>query len=72
MNDREQNQSTTPTHKQPKGHHFAIRQILNIIFMVLALIGVGIYIWGNSTTGIIIVLIAMVVKMAECVLRMIR
>lgn len=40
--------------------------------MVLALVGVGFYLFGDRTVGIVIVLIAMVFKMAECVIRMIR
>ena len=53
-------------------NRFMIRQILNIVFMVLALVGVGFYLFGDRTVGIVIVLIAMVFKMAECVIRMIR
>lgn len=51
-----------------KGHDqfLMVRQILNLIFMIGAVIGVIIYLTGSSTTGIIVILAAMVFKIAEC------
>ena len=49
--------------------YLKLRNILNLIFMIGAIIGVCIYIWGNSTVGTIIILGAMVFKMVECVYR---
>jgi hypothetical protein len=43
-----------------------VRQILNIIFMIGAVIGVIIFLTGNSTTGTIVILASMVFKIAEC------
>lgn len=52
---------------------FGFRNILNIIFMVLAVIGVVVYLVAdNSTIGVYIILGAMVFKMVECCLRMLH
>ena len=58
--------------EKERGKHFKLRNVLNIIFMVLAVIGVIIYLMVNDTIGIVVVLFAMVFKMAETVLRMVR
>lgn len=50
--------------------HLPLRNILNTIFMALAVVGVAIYYFGSDTIGIIIVLVAMVVKMVECAIRL--
>lgn len=54
----------------PRGTVFIIRQVLNIIFMIGAVVGVALY-WfqPEPTTGILVVMTAMFFKMAECVLR---
>lgn len=52
-----------------------IRNWLNIIFMVMALIGVILYLQKNEERhqlGLYIILIAMVVKIAESSMRMIK
>lgn len=49
-----------------------IRQVLNLIFMIGAIIGVIIFLTGNRTVGTIVILISMVFKIIECVLRFIR
>lgn len=49
-----------------------LRNILNISFMALALAGVIIYFAANETVGTIVILTAMVIKMAECCIRMIH
>ena len=48
------------------------RNILNTIFVVGAVIGMGIYFWGNRTVGTIVILVSMAIKMVECCLRMLR
>lgn len=55
-----------------KDNFIVLRNWLNIIFMVGALVGVGFYIFSDQTTGIIIVLAAMIFKMVEAALRFIR
>lgn len=54
-----------------KGRFFMIRQILNIVFMLVGVAGVAVY-FHNEVYGIIIVIIAMAFKMAECVLRYVK
>ncbi len=51
----------------------AIRQWLNIIFMIGAIVGVIFYLsLDNQTVGIIIILVSMVFKFIEAALRLIR
>lgn len=56
--------------ENPRGTIFVIRQVLNIIFMIGAVVGVALY-WfqPEPTVGILVVMTAMFFKMAECVLR---
>lgn len=49
-----------------------VRNILNIIFMIMAIIGVVVYLCNKTYIGTIIILAAMAVKMIECVMRMIK
>lgn len=51
---------------------FKIRNILNIIFILGAIIGVLLYVYSTQTVGTIIILISMVFKIIECILRFIR
>lgn len=56
-------------HRAPDPHR-TLRQWLNAIFMVGAVIGVCFYsLSDDPTVGIIIILCAMVFKMAECAFR---
>ena len=61
-------------HRQERKDRFLyIRQWLNIIFMLGAVIGVIVYFLAAlTTTGTIIILVAMVFKIIECILRFIR
>ena len=61
-------------HKQePKDKFLSVRQWLNIIFMLGAIIGVVVYfLLDNTTVGTIIILVSMVFKMVESILRIIR
>lgn len=48
-----------------------IRQVLNIIFMIGAIVGLIFYFaMDNQQTGIIIILVSMVFKFAESALRL--
>ena len=49
-----------------------LRNVLNISFMALALVGIIVYFAANETIGTLIILVAMVIKMAECCIRMIH
>lgn len=55
--------------EQNKDALFKIRNILNAIFMVVAIAGVVTYCTASHDKGIIVVLAAMVFKIAECCLR---
>lgn len=61
-------------HRQPREHTRIdyIRQWLNIIFMLGAVVGVIFYFLSDSNTGVIILLTAIVFKFVECVLRVIN
>ncbi len=55
--------------KQPD-RFFKLRNILNIIFMIGAVVGVILYfISQTETLGILVIITAMFFKMAECSLR---
>ncbi|MBQ7423414.1 MAG: hypothetical protein IJ549_05155 [Prevotella sp.] len=56
--------------EQQKDRFFIIRQILNICFMIGAVVGVLLYILGSKSLGMYVVLIAMVIKFSESALRM--
>lgn len=49
-----------------------IRNWLNVIFMLGAVVGLIYYFTGHKDTGIYIILVAMVVKFAEASLRMFK
>jgi hypothetical protein len=51
---------------------FWVRQALNVVFMLAAIAGVVCYVWIDKELGIYIVLGAMVVKMTESILRMVK
>ena len=61
-------------HRQPREHTRIdyIRQWLNSIFMLGAVVGVIFYFLSDSNTGVIILLTAIVFKFVECVLRVIN
>ena len=61
-------------HRQAREHNRIdyIRQWLNIIFMLGAVVGVIFYFLSDSNTGVIILLTAIVFKFVECVLRVIN
>ena len=56
----------------PDSRFFKIRNLLNLLFMLLAIVGVAVYALSSHTTGTFIVLVAMVFKFIECCLRIIR
>lgn len=71
------------TDNYPRRHHrreeepapdktLKARNVLNIIFMLGAIVGVIIYLWVDHNAGVITVLAAMVFKIVECCIRFIR
>jgi hypothetical protein len=65
--------STLRHHRKPNssGRFFYLRNILNGVFMVLAIIGVLIYCFNDQFIGVIIIGGGMLVKMAEFCIRFI-
>lgn len=49
-----------------KDQFLMVRQILNLIFMIGAVVGVIIFLTGNTVIGTIVILASMVFKIAEC------
>ena len=61
------------SHRKPASDPLlGLRNVLNIIFMLLAVIGVCIYVWGDSTIGTYVIIGGMAFKMVECCLRMLK
>ena len=61
------------THRKPASDQLlGLRNVLNIIFMLLAVAGVVTYLWIDDTIGTYIVIAGMAFKMVECCLRMLR
>ncbi len=61
------------SHRKPASDQLlGLRNVLNIIFMLLAVIGVCIYVWGDSTIGTYVIIGGMAFKMVECCLRMLK
>jgi len=55
-----------------KGRFFKLRNILNIAFIILALAGMGIYLFKSQSIGGPIIIVAIAIKMLECILRYMR
>ena len=49
---------------------FKLRNVLNIIFMIGAVVGCAVFYYSDHVTGTIIILIAMAFKFVECALRL--
>lgn len=66
-------QSRRRSHRKPASDQLlGFRNVLNIIFMLLAVVGVAIYVWGDSIVGTYIIIAGMAFKMVECCLRMLK
>ena len=82
MDNNETNITTEPTgierpvrpHRRPASEdkYFKIRNILNIIFMLGAVVGMTVFYFGTRTTGTIIIITAIAFKVIECFFRLIR
>ena len=55
-----------------KGRFFKLRNILNIIFILVTIAGMAIFYWKNQELGGILLISAVVIKLAECVLRILK
>lgn len=67
-------QDSIRRHRKPKerGKFFLLRNILNVIFIIGAVVGMLMYFYSSEDKGIIIVLGSMAFKMCECVIRLIK
>lgn len=59
-------------HKRDSNLILKIRNVLNIIFMLTAIVGVIVYISSNKETGMFIVLTAIPFKITESAIRLLR
>lgn len=59
-------------HRQTEDPNLRLRNLLNIIFMLGAIAGVAIYMLADRTAGTIVILVAMLFKIVECVFRLKR
>lgn len=57
---------------QTQDKFFKIRNILNIVFMIVAVAGLVVYYTLDHTAGIVTILTSIVFKLAECCLRLFR
>ena len=64
--------NTARKHRRTDDPYFALRNTLNIIFMLGAIIGAAVYFWADRTAGTIVILVAMLFKIVECVFRLKR
>lgn len=55
-----------------KGRFFKIRNILNTLFIILAIVGMIIYFFSDHITGAVILIAGVVIKLTESVLRLIH
>ncbi len=55
-----------------KGRFFRLRNILNWIFVLLTIVGLITFFYGNQMIGGIILIGCVVIKLVECVLRIIQ
>ncbi len=60
------------TENEERSNIFVIRQCLNVLFILTALAGMACYVWVDQQTGIFVVLGAMILKMAESAIRMMK
>ena len=52
-----------------KEKYFIIRNVLNTVFVIGAVVGVSLYFFYSETIGTYIILASMIFKMAECCFR---
>ena len=57
---------------EPRDRFLVLRQWLNLLFMIMAVVGVGLYFWKDQTVGTAVIIGGIVVKLAECVLRLMK
>ena len=48
------------------------RNWLNVIFIIFSVAGMAVYYFSNHTVGTIVIIVGMVFKFVECILRFLR
>ena len=56
--------------EKKRDKYFIIRNILNILFMIVAIVGVVIYLWKDEMIGTFVVMFGMLFKVMECCFRL--
>lgn len=67
-----QRDNITDRQRKRGERYIVLRNILNIIFMLGALVGMAIYFKLDHQTGTIVILVSMLFKIVECVFRFIK
>lgn len=70
--DNDQMDNSVERHRKRGDRYIVLRNILNIIFMAGALVGMAIYFKIDHQTGTIVILSSMLFKIVECVFRFIK
>ncbi len=58
--------------EKQKPRRLLLRNILNTVFMIGAVVGVVIYFKHDEYLGTVVILVAMMIKMSECVFRFMK
>lgn len=66
-------EDSMPRHHSRRNTRFlALRNCLNIIFMLGAVAGVAVYFSSDTYVGTIVILVSMAFKIVECIFRFIK
>ena len=58
--------------EQEEDRFSMLRQVLNFLFMLGAIVGLAVYFMYSKQIGTYVILFAMVLKIVECVLRLLK
>ena len=58
--------------EKPRDRFFKLRNVLNIIFMLGAVVGVVLFYFSSHAVGTFVLLCSIIFKIAECCLRLLR
>lgn len=61
-----------PNHRNKQDKYIVLRNILNMVFMIGAIVGIILFYAYNSQIGTIVILVSMVFKFVECIFRFIK
>ncbi len=55
-----------------RGRFFPLRNVLNTVFVLLAIVGMALYFYKSHTVGGMLLIAGVIIKVVECALRIIR